>query len=273
MSLIEPKIQYAPASHDDHEAHEAKFADSFRRDFPLAWWATLLGPFLITAALLATLAASRGVDFVLKLAGTAVVTFFGLGRFVILFGSDAPKADIAGLTAFEQEAKQFNFLTRGELFTMVTWMDLFVAILLVFHAGFMFRIPKVGPKLLALREEGQFFMSVQPWMRRFAFLGLAAFVVIPIAATGSVGGSILGRMLGMSRFATIMAIVVGTLLGNSVMLLAGKALSKIPFFDPHNPLSLVAGVVVIAGLIFFLNVHYKRLKQRWRDDARFPKHP
>ncbi len=270
--MIEPKLQYAPGGHDDHAAHEARFADSFKRDYPIAWWATLLGPFVVTGTMLAMLAVTRGVDFVAKLLATSAVTFFGLGRFVILFGSDAPKTDLAGLEAFEKDAGQFNFLTRGELFTMVSWMDAFVAILLVFHAGFIFKLPKIGPKLLALREEGEFFMSVQPWMRRFAFLGLVAFVVIPIAATGSIGGSILGRMLGMSRLATISAIAVGTLLGNSVMLLAGKALSKIPFFDPHNPLSLLAGVVVIAGLIVFLNLHYKRLKRRWRDDARFPRH-
>ncbi len=254
----------------DIAAHEKHFGDTFRRDYPAIWWLTLLGPILASGGVLAYLAVLRGTEFVVKLSATALATFFGLGRFVIILGSDAPKGELVGLDDFAKDASKFNFLTRIELFGMVTWMDVVAACLLIFHAGFIFRIPKIGPKMLLLREEGEFFMRVQPWMRRFAFIGLVVFVVIPVAATGSVGGAILGRMLGMSRTATLVAIVAGTLIGNSLMLLAGKALSKVPFFDPHHPASLAAGVGVIITIIAGLNWYYRTLKRKYKDDARFP---
>lgn len=259
------------AAHD-HDAleHETKYATDFRKNQPILWWATLLGPFVITAAFLATLALTRGMDFVAKLAGTAVVTFFGLGRFVILFGSDTPKAELAetiaeGGEALAKDASQFNFLTQMELFTMVTWMDLFVACILIFHLGFLFKIPKLGPKLAAVREEGEFFMHSQPWMRRFSFIGLTIFVIIPVAATGSVGGAIFGRLLGMSRGATFAALLTGTLIGNGIMLVAGRAIAKIPFFNPNNPLNLVAGLVIVVGVIMLLNWRYQKMKKAWKD--------
>lgn len=263
------KAVVAAIEHDALE-HEATYAQDFRKNQPLLWWATLIGPFLVTGALLGALALTRGVDFVAKLAGTGLVTFFGIGRFVILFGSDTPKAELAetiadGGEALANEASKFNFLTRMELFTMVTWMDLFAACILIFHLGFIFKIPKIGPKLALLREEGEFFMHSQPWMRRFSFIGLTLFVMIPVAATGSVGGAIFGRLLGMSRGATFAALLTGTLLGNGVMLVAGRAIAKIPFFNPNNPLNLVAGAVIVVGIIMLLNWRYQKMKKAWKD--------
>ncbi|MBX3409206.1 MAG: small multi-drug export protein [Phycisphaeraceae bacterium] len=259
-----PRSPAAPSAahhpHHDLEAHEVHFADGFKRDYPITWWATMLGPFVATAILLSVLSIQRGGDFVLKLAGTALVTFFGLGRFVIIFGSDAPKIDLEDVAI---HASKFNFLTRAELFTMVSWMDMCAATLLIFHAGFLYKIPKLGPRLLALREEGEFFMRYQPWVRRFTFIGLVIFVTFPIAATGSVAGSIFGRLLGMSRWATMTALVCGTLIGNSIMLVIGKAVSKVPFFNPNNPLNLVAGAGLIIIVLFILNWRYQKIKKQY----------
>jgi hypothetical protein len=266
-----PRIPVAqaavPHANHDLEAHEALFADTFKRDYPVTWWTTMLGPFVATGALLSFLWILRGGDFVLKLVGTGLVTFFGLGRFVIIFGSDAPQIDLEEVAV---HASKFNFLTRAELFTMVSWMDMCAATLLIFHAGFLYKIPKLGPRLIALREEGEFFMRYQPWIRRFTFIGLVIFVTFPIAATGSVAGSIFGRLLGMSRWATMAALVCGTLIGNSIMLVIGKAVSKVPFFNPNNPLNLVAGVGLILFVLFILNWRYQKIKKQYALDNPSP---
>lgn len=257
----------------DPLAAESGYTDDFRRRLPTLWWATLVGPPLLTLALLTYLWFDRGYEFVVKLIGTALATFFGLGRFVILFGSEpkvagAPTirdAEAVASLGGEQVAKQFEFLTRTELFVMVTWMDLLAASMLIFHLGFLFRIPKIGPSLARVREEGEFFMHTQPWMRRFTFIGLTAFVMIPIAATGSVGGAIFGRLLGMSRAATLLAIVSGTLLGNGVMLVAGKAIAQSKIFNPQSPISLIIGLSLVIGIILLINWRYQKMKSRWKD--------
>lgn len=239
---------------------ESKFADTFKRDYPLIWWATLVGPFVVTGAMLAVLYFVRGGEFAAKLVGTAFATFFGLGRFVILFGSDMKDPSAA---AHAEEARQFSFMTSAELFAMVSWMDLMAAFLLIFHAGFLYKIPKLGPGMLKLRSEGEFFMKTQPWMKRFTFIGTALFVAFPLAATGSVAGSIFGRLLGMSRTATLGALMAGTLLGNGAMFMGSELINKIPFFDKDNPLNLVGGVVLIVGLIALLNWRYQKFKRQF----------
>lgn len=250
-------------------AAEAAHTDSFRREHPIVWWATLIGPFVATGAFLAYLAAERGVDYVLKLVGNAVATFFLLGRFAILIAGD-PKA-----------GETLARLSQVEAFVLVSWMDLFVACLLIFHGGLMFRIPKIGPGMAALREDAEFILARQPWMRRFTFIGLVLFVAFPLAATGSVAGSIFARLLGLSRAAGFAAIVCGTLVGNGAMFLGSKVVNSIPFFDPNNPLNLIGGLAVIVGLILLLNRRYQKMKLRWatemdresaaaRDDATRP---
>ena len=180
---------------------EVNLDAAFRREHPLAWWATLVGPLLVTLLILAVPWEINGAPFVGRLVTTAVATFFFFGKLVILGGTDGEVEHIR------------EFLTTEELFVMVLYMDLMTACVLAFHLGFMFKLPVVGPKLAALVLDGQFILQSNPWMKRATFVGLVAFVVFPLAATGSVGASIFGRLLGMSRVATFVGIALGSVLG------------------------------------------------------------
>jgi uncharacterized membrane protein len=252
----------SPAAHTP-EAHHVDLhrVDDLRDRWPVIWWLTLLGPLGFTLIALGLMGLARGWDEVIKTVVAGVVSFFGMGRFVILFGSGGE-----GLGGAEDEAirKKFDFLTTGELFLMVTWMDMCWAVLLVCHMTFLFRIPRIGPALLRLREEGEFFMAYQPWVRRFTFIGLSLFVSFPVAATGAVAGSIFGRLLGMSRRAVLMAVFTGAMLGNGIMYFVGRTVTQwLPIFDPSNPWNLVVGVGVIVGLLLILNWRYQKFKRKF----------
>ncbi len=232
---------------------EGRFGDAFRRDHPVVWLLTLVGPFAATAAMLLVVLLAHGGEYARRLAATAAVTFLFFGRFVILGGTEGGGAD--------PEFREVHaFLSRGELFAMVLWMDLATAVLLVFHAGFLFRMPLLGPRLAAVVEDGQFILSRQPWMRRATFAGLVAFVMFPLAATGSVGGAIFGRLLGLSRGAAILAIAIGSLLGCGLMYLGAGVVNR--HLDRDNPWLTISGVAVVAGIIVLLNWRYRRMKRQ-----------
>jgi len=226
---------------------EHRFSSRFRTGHPVLWSVTLVAPFVFTAAVLLAIGLEAGWDFVGRLVRQAVITFFGLGRFVILAGGD-PGNDAT-----------LSSLTRSQLFLMVTYMDLLVASLLVLHAGVIFRIPRIGPKLAALQDDGHFILGLHPWMRRTTFVGLVAFITFPLAATGSVGGAILGRLLGMSRLATFSAILVGSVVGNGAMWLFAGWISR--HINKDDPLLLVGGVAVLASMVLLLNARYRRMKR------------
>lgn len=224
-----------------------EFESSFGKKYPLVWWGTLVGPILVTLAIGVLLGFSYGWPFVGKLASTAVVAFFVFGRFIILGGGDAGSDEIR------------SFLTSGQLFVLMSYLDLLVAVILSFHIGFMFKIPFLGPKVSELVADGQVILKLQPWMRRMTFLGLVAFVIFPLAATGSVGGSIFGRLLGMSRWSTLLGIAVGSIVGNGIMYVGADMINR--YIDKDNPLLFWGGVAVIVALIILLERRYRQMKK------------
>ncbi len=228
---------------------ESRFADTFRQDHPWIWWATLVGPALLTAGMLAGVYLAHDGAYLQKLLATALATFFVFGRFVILGGVEGGGDGLAEAHAF---------LTRGELFLMVMWMDLAVASLLVYHQGFLWRLPLLGPRLRGLVADGRFILKRQPWIRRATFVGLVLFVTFPLAATGSVGGSIFGRLLGLSRGAALLGIALGSFLGCGAMYLGAGVINA--YVDRDDPWLTYGGLAVILGLILLLNWRYRRMK-------------
>lgn len=232
---------------------EGAYRDTFRRERPVLWAVTLVGPFLATGLMLLSILLVKGVVFTKTLIGYAFATFFLFGRFVLLLGED----EIARETGIR--------MARSELFIMLFWMDLMTASLLVYHAGFLFRIRFIGPRLLSLAEDGRFILSQQPWMRRATFIGLILFVMFPLAATGSVGGAIFGRLLGLTRFATFVGIAIGSLVGCGTIYFGARLIA--PYFDRDNPLVLIGGIAVVMGIVLLLNLRFRSMKKRARELA------
>lgn len=227
-----------------------KFERSFRKRFPVIWVATLLAPVVLSAALLLFFGLTTGWGYAGRLISHAFLTFFVFGRFIILSGAEAA----AG------EARRV-LMSPLELFGLVTYLDFMTALFVTFHMGFLFRIPKLGPKIATLVWDGKFVMESQPWIRRFAFLGLVAFVMFPTSTTGSIGGSIFGRLLGLSRFTTVAGVLVGSILGNGVMYLLSKELNK--YISKDDIWLKIVGALLIVALCVALEWRYRQVKKKF----------
>ncbi len=239
-----------PTSSDaDRSVHAKAWKDeeAFRRDLPLVWWLTLIGPLVLSAFLLFAVWERYGMAAVGRLVSTTLVIAFVVGKFAILGGSDGPGFDGKG-----------NY-TPEELVLLITYLDVMTACILTFHIGFLFRVPYLGPRLQALVDDGRYVLQSNRWMKRLSFLGLVAFVTSPVAVSGSIGGSILGRLLGLSRIATLVGTILGNVLGCVWMYFGGELLTR--YVGRDNPWMFVAGIAVIAGVVFLLNRRYQRLKQ------------
>ena len=248
--IVKPNEESRGSSENTRETPGAAWTDeaAFRRGHPIIWWLTLAGPFVLTGVVLFVVWELAGAIVVWRLVMTAVATFLLFSKFVILGGSDGDLVDARA------------FFTAEQLFVLVLYMDVMTACVLVFHLGFLFRLPVVGAKLKALVEDGHFILQSNPWMKRATFLGLVGFVMFPLAATGSVGGSIFGRLLGMSRLGTLVGITLGNVLGCSLMYFGSELITR--YVGRDNPLLLIGGVAVIGAIVFVLNHRYRQLKAR-----------
>lgn len=226
--------------------------DSLRRENPFLWYLTLLGPFALSGMILLTLYLVHGWAYVRGLLLSALAVFFFFGRFVILGGN--------ATDGLEEAAR---FFTPGELALLVFYMDAMVASLLAFHIGFLFRLPFLGERLRLLVEDGRFILHSHPWMKRATFVGIVAFVTFPLAATGSVGGSIFGRLLGMTRPATFLGVLTGSMVGCAAMYFGASLINH--YLNRDNPWLTVAGIIFVVAIILVLNHRYRQIKQQWLE--------
>jgi uncharacterized membrane protein len=227
-----------------------EFETGFRRRFPLLWLSTLIGPFLISLVLLVSLGLVLGWSYPQKLINHAFLTGFVLGRFVILFGME-------GAT---HEAYRIA-LQPWELFSLVTYLDFMVAIFVAFHMGILFRLPYIGEKIAMLVWDGKYLLGIHPWIRRMAFLGLVLFVIFPTSTTGSVGGSIFGRLLGMGRLMTVSGVLIGSVLGNGLMLIFAKQINQ--YVNPQNVWIKLVGLGIVVALIVLIEIRYQYTKRKY----------
>ncbi len=253
-----PDADAATGSADTANADSAAdlIEKPLRDTHPLIWLLTLVGPFALTAAILVLLWGAYGWEYMARLVSTAVVTFFFFGRFIIVLGQTTGEADGMRLLFSPQQ-----------LALMVFYMDLMVATLLTCHLRFLFRLPALGWRLRELINDGRFILEAHPWMGKVTFLGIVAFVTFPLAATGSVGGSIFGRLLGMTRIATFLGVVLGSIIGCGVMYVGAEIINEHVYKgeQEQNPWLFWGGVAFVAALILILNHRYRQLKKHHMD--------
>lgn len=221
---------------------------------PPVWWASFLGPWLIAVAILVGFYLVKGAALLQNLAIAITATFLILGRFVILFG-DTEIQFVEGLS-FE--------MSSISLFIMLTIMDFIVAFFVAFHMDILFRAPFFGPKLEGMVSDGRFILKRQPWIRSVAFTGLVLFVIFPSSTTGSIGGSIFGRLLGMRRARVVTAILVGSLLGNGIMLVLANVIKD--YIDKDNIWLKLGGVLGMIAILFFVERYYRSLKAKYMKE-------
>ena len=218
----------------------------------MLWLSTLLAPLVVTVGLLIMLGLVYGWDYPQKFIGHALATFFIFGRFIVLMGFDAASSDSFKIS-----------LRPSELFAMVTYMDFMVALFVTFHMGILFRLPWIGPKIAMLVWDGKFLVDAQPWVKRMAFLGLVIFVIFPTSTTGSIGGSIFGRLLGLSRWLTVGGVLIGSLLGNALMYGFSKQINQ--YIGPENLWIKIAGVAILVVVVFLMELRYQRVKRKFLE--------
>ena len=242
-----------------------EFETNFRKRFPVIWISTLLGPFVLSIVILIGLGLIFGWGYPQKVLYHVFMTFFIFGRFIILTGMET--AD--GVAAAAEGAKAVLYkvtMKPAELFGLVTYMDFMVALFVTFHMGIVFRLPYVGEKIAALVWDGKFIMDSQPWIKRMAFLGLVLFVMFPTSTTGSIGGSIFGRLLGMGRMFTLAGVLLGSLLGNALMYVFAKQINEI--LPPDSMWIKILGVVILLVLVVLMELRYQRIKKKYFSDSK-----
>lgn len=227
-----------------------QYEHRFRKEKFGLWLLTLIGPWIATLLYLGIYYVLTDAKHAWALIIAAALAFGAAGRFIIPLQQTIP--DLGDWC---------QLLTSEEMFWWVSFQDVMVALFLSVHIGFMFRIPFIGHKIAELTVDGELILSHHPWMRRFTFLGLLAFIAFPLAATGSAGGAIFGRLLGLSRRAIFWGSAIGGVIGNAAIYYLSKGVLK--YLPQDSPLVQWGGVITIVLIMVFLERRYASLKREF----------
>ena len=215
-----------------------------------------LGLYLaLSAGLLVALRGEAGTAGLVSLGTYVVTSVLALGKFVIFLGLG--------------EDARFGPWT---LALIVFLLDLAFAFLLALGIERLEHVPGLGRWLRRSRRRAGRVLCEYPGLERMAFLGVAAFVMLPLAATGAISGSFAARLVGLSRIAGIAAIAIGAA-GTAVSfaLLASflgaraEALARSPALMGVSILLLV-----IAARVAYLRVTSELKRERFESEETHP---
>lgn len=168
------------------------------------------------------------------LAAAEVGSFVGAGKFVIFAG-----------------IPQNSPVSVWALAAIVVYGDMGTALIMMANMMLLYRIPFVGKRLLAAQGAAWHVLRGHTWMRRLAWLGVALFVAVPFQGTGAAVGTILARLLGLSRLATLSSTAFGSCVGCAALALLGSyGRSKAQELAMHPvAIAVVLGLTIVTTIL------------------------
>lgn len=130
---------------------------------------------------------------------------------------------------------------------LIAWvLDLWVSCALLAGIASFERLPFAGRAMSEARVRAGQTLIDYPGLRRLAVFGIALLVFLPIPASGAVTGTLVGRLVGLSRMATFGAVASGA--GVAVCAYAAVA----TFFGENWRALLESPTLVVFSLIAFV---------------------
>ncbi len=184
-----------------------------------------------------------GDEAAIELFGLSILTATVLGKFAVLRGLN--------------ESGLFDSPYRVAL--LIIYLDLMIGTIAVFNIRVLYLLPKFGNKIKGLQSTGVEILERNPWMRKATFAGVVAFVMFPLSGTGAIGGSLFGRLLGMSRVVTLLGIGLGSVLGSFGMAALAAAFGTQLAWLQSSGILGYGGIVFVGLAIYWL---YRRSKRQ-----------
>jgi uncharacterized membrane protein len=142
----------------------------------------------------------------------------------------------------------------------ISLMDILAAIFMALNFDIALKIPVVGRWIRKFITNGKEFFGLRPWLGRFSFVGVVMFVMFPLQGSGGIGGTLVGRMMGLSPGKVILAITIGSILGCAAIALGTEYIKHLILADPVLGLAIAAFVIGILGLLYLM--YRKRMQAR-----------
>jgi len=135
-----------------------------------------------------------------ELIGLVPLSMFAVGKFLPLWG-------VSGESHFGP----------WELGLVIWVLDTCTVLLVVYGLEALYRFDRLRRPLEKVQANAGLVLRAYPRIRRVAVVGVALFVLFPVAGTGAMAGAFLAILLGLKRHVAILAVSLGGLGGGMMM--------------------------------------------------------
>ena len=104
------------------------------------------------------------------------------------------------------------------------FMDAMTSLWIIWNIDLIKVVPGLGYLVRKSQESGKTYLKRNPKIRKFAFLGLTFFVLIPIYGSGSILGSIIGKIISMREHIILLSVLTGVTIRLIIMGLVAEGL-------------------------------------------------
>ena len=138
------------------------------------------------------------------------------------------------------------------------FVDIAVGFFLTWNFDLAKKIPFIGSGITRVQRKGEDMLKSLPWLERASFIGIVVFVMFPFQGSGAVGGTILGRAIGLSPNKNLGAVAIGAISGS--FLLSASIVYGLGVLAILAPIQVAVAVLFIGFLIAIIFMY-----QHWDD--------
>lgn len=144
----------------------------------------------------------------------------------------------------------------------MAFVDFAVALFMYFNWDLIERIPVLGKWLLKFEEKQRANLSSKKIKKNIAFIFLALFVAFPFQGTGGMGGTVVGRLIGLSAKETLFTILAGSLFGCYLIAsIAYVSLESLNVFSKTQNIFFLASILIFIFIfVMFFYFVYRSLR-------------
>lgn len=140
----------------------------------------------------------------------------------------------------------------------LAFLDFAGGLFMAWNFPLVLRIPYVGPWIRRFVAAGRTYLDRRPWLERLYFVGLIIFVSLPFDGSGSIVGSIVGRMLGMTKAEVLTCITIGGIIGSFAIALGVDYITNLIPAEAGLWVSLVVFLLIGATLLVMYRSYSRR---------------
>jgi uncharacterized membrane protein len=133
----------------------------------------------------------------------------------------------------------------------IVWVDIACCLFMIWNFELICNVPYLGNVIRYLIRKGELYLTKHRWLEQLYFIGLTLFVFFPLQGTGSVSGSVIGKMLGLKSIEIFGAILIGSFLSSFLIGYSVYALQEYLDINIWYVLVVVMFVIIVIPILSY----------------------